>query len=630
MLTTGPLYFLAFIGLGLSAFLMGRLLRKFISLETGNVVANEGIWIFLGHLICIALIAVVVSQGKSIFILFIFGAMGLWAMGKGQDQKQSQDNSTLPDRCNLFILLGSAVFSFVLFHFYYVNLADFSLLVPAPDYINYGNMADYLVRYGVESNLFQFDKTNPGVFPYHYLELWTTGVLSFLFDLPEAYVLVLVVYPFHLLFLLLGIFGLVEHFSKSDRRWWHFLLPFLLIPSSGLFFGSLNGILPLYEGSEIFAYNPLNYHKLIIIQAALLFASFLFLIGEKKWSIMLLIVIAILFISALPSVILFLGVLLLIKILRPRNIPNLTLGYLFASLGFLILVPIFYFLFGEKGLGGNVLDPDRLFNISTRINVIAGTLIRYAYLFFWIIPLLLIVWKRSRGSGLRDLTGFSLMLFFGALFCWATLFFANNSVQLFSNIGTPLIGVLIIISSLYFVFQIEDFQKPMNMVVLVIIALSIAVTWAHWFDKPAKGICDSEYFETLAFQSHELNPIGAFIRDASDYSSPPSRYHTFSVQGREMGLLDGKYFPISLSVHATPISSPLQRHLIENSVFFRFSGDDVAGSQYEFIKEYNVDYLFLSKKADMPASLDSIFTLKSTNDCTGERFYLRDQVAKKD
>ena len=575
----------------------------------------------IGHLAIISLLAIILTLGKTILILIPTLFVLIKFLNPSKELSKKLLLFPAENRRGYWLINFLLIFSLGVFTFKYVDLPSMDLLIPAPDYISYGFVSDYLLRYQHESKLLPFGMEQEGLFPYHYLELWFGGIIGRFFSLPETFSLVLVVYPYYFFLIILGALSIGEGMKGSKLGWIEIAFFLLVAVSSGIFLTILRD-LPLYEGSKVFAYNPLNYHKLQLIQAILMLGFYFILVSNKNVALMLILVLPILFISTLVPILVFMGIILLGWFLIPAFKNDLEIWPILFGIGFLLLIPLFYFFLGQKGIGSNVVDPDQLFNISTRVNIVIGTLIRHFYLFLFFLPLLALYLFRDFSDQKVIKTGF-LLLISAALLSWVILFFANNSIQLFSNLSTPLLSTFLILAFAWFYFSQQEASKIYRLGAIGIIIFFSLVLWVQGLGYRGKQVCDKEYAQFCIQATNGLNPVGAYIKDGSDYQDHFSKIPTFSILGRELGVYDGKFFPISLSVHETPIESNLEKSLVENSIFYQFADEDISASQLQYVTDKNVEYLFITKNASLPSSLESLFYKAAENSCSGEKLFLR-------
>ncbi len=545
--------------------------------------------------------------------------MILWSLsGQGSKENFKSSEIRIP---HLYVGL-TLLIPFVLFLFKYMDPISFELLIPHHDYVNYGNVAAHLISEKFEGLLVTVGMQDPVNYPYHYNELWLSGLLSQTFGINETYCLLLVVFPFYFLVFMVQILALGREFL-GDLKLLQILVLLSFAGATGIYFSWLGDLIPFYKEGSLFSSQALSYHKLILIQLGLGFVSIFFLREERRVALFFLTLIPFLFISTLPAIGGMIGITLLGKIIIKKFDPQVQIKDLVLSLLTLTLLVGFYSFFGPKANEGINTGGADIWNLRTRINILVGTGIQIILLFFLWLPLIVLTARYIKLHSLNLFVFFLVLLTIG-LMSWIVLFFATNSVQFFSNLFAPVLSWALILLLIKF-YESEIKRTKLGRYALVLCFFLLAYNWGDALENRGKVACDPDYISQSIKLSKGVNPHGAFIKSKDDYYNYFQKIPSFSTLGNHLALKDGRNFNYSLSVHDTPLANERDRTMVQNSVFFKYATDDIALSQYEFVIEKDIDLLFLSEKAIMPQSLDSIFSLKATNRCSGEKLFLRNK-----
>jgi hypothetical protein len=284
--------FIFYLGLLIAALLLvyttGKIITSFFSFNI-----SKPINLFVSYSIGLLAILITYSVIKSrlhtinlgiipLFFLLIF------CLRKKINSPRFDFNSIKKDVViSLSILFPIFIFQSIFF----INISSNTINAMNLDYWFYGNMADFLKLYGLETtftdiNLYGLNHAIQ-LNPYHYSELWLTAFFSNLFSTSAENIYVLVTIP--LLITIYGI-GIYSIFSETKiKRKYVFLVTILCLMIGGLYF-------PIYDKSEITNYfsttvtNILGsvFQKLSFVAIYLLLAFILLYKNKKNYAIIVL------------------------------------------------------------------------------------------------------------------------------------------------------------------------------------------------------------------------------------------------------------------------------------------------------------------------------------------------------
>jgi hypothetical protein len=144
---------------------------------------------------------------------------------------------------------------------------------------------------------------------------------------------------------------------------------------------------------------------------------------------------------------------------------------------------------------------------------------------------------------------------------------------------------------------------------------------------------DIDFLHQVKKEINNLNPIGCYIKDKSDYNDLYSKNPTLRGLGSYLYLLSSNCDTVSLSVFDTPISNDLrykkiEEEIISRSTFYRFvqtkkeKGIFLNIDEYkvQFLRENNIDFLITSKNTILPGIISDLVNRKIRDPISGEIF----------
>ena len=211
-----------------------------------------------------------------------------------------------------------------------------------------------------DSNMF-FPEFVKGISPYHYFELWINGFLANTWNVSYIKTLLLLTYPLIQIACFLGIFELINFFSKGQTAIWKatfIAFGFLII--SPLYFSFYEQHEILQSGKAICQISPLGFsRKYIPIYMFGILALLLYFRGYSKESIILFVCLPIISIGILPGILIGSFVYFLYQFILERKWQKLIIGFL-CTLPSLIILMI-YKVFTVK-ITGHYLNENSIFN----------------------------------------------------------------------------------------------------------------------------------------------------------------------------------------------------------------------------------------------------------------------------
>ena len=509
------------------------------------------------------------------------------------------------------------------------------------DHVYYANLSNYIASVGKENASIDYIFSNEiGASPYHYFEIWTTIGLSSLFHLNAMFTLLLLTFNIGGFTIWLGLCGLFSVFkfqlSIPDK-----IICFFFLFLTGFSFPFLSHF-RFSQDMMVFARNFYNYTKLYPAYLFVISSLLLFYYNRKTAAILALLCLPVASISTGPGI--WAGVFLFCIIQKYFFRNNEFTRSLVALLIMVLFNFIFYRFFGENNTS-HIPETGKIFSkifqfvsIQTSMHIIVKSILQLGVLYLPVLFICILSFYpfRSFNSTIRQHP--YILLFFLILLCslsfWASTYMLLSAVQVFSNIGIVILNLL---STLVFIVGMngtKKFKRFLSYSMLIIVLLQ-SVYFKISFEQEYRG--PSKMFLKDIYQySSSLSPIGAFIYSKEDYTNKAFSYiSNFATPGYYLAIAQAKTFPVSLSVFDFEFSKinyekAYQEDLIYSSPFNKYverekqkgTFTSIPKSQFDFLQEYKVNYLIITKNVVLDSLLSSKIEKKITDENTGEIFLL--------
>lgn len=501
---------------------------------------------------------------------------------------------------------GLIVFTLISYFLFFPGKNLVSL--PHMDYIYYAKISNYLISFGIETNQLEFFfPETVQVTPYHYIELWLNGGLSYLLGTNHLTNLFLVTIPYGLFLTWLGLLAFAESLGKSNPLTW--LLAFFALFFIGIRVPALENW-HLFREVPNFIHNPWNFPKLLPIFWFFIPALISIVNKRTNHAFLFLSALIIAYVSTIPGIV---AVMALWFFLQLLNSNYKAFKESFWGILAVLFYPLFYFLFsGADTSFSENLDLSILSNATywrTAINISGKSVIQTAFLFFPVLVLFVFNFFKVEKAFLFRLKeqvnfwGLIMVPLVASLFAWAVFHPLLDSMQFFANIN----GVIMLI--LFFGFSISLLEKKnfKYYLVLAFFAFSISPGIITTLKNNRSLSQKKIHLDKLAEAQKTLkgkNPIGVFFVEAEQYNSIFEKKSFVFTLGQELSLISSNIHLVSLSVFDAPIDQEnlyysTEKQILQSSTFFKFVENqkkldkflDIERSQAEFIKEFSIDYL---------------------------------------
>lgn len=654
----------SFGGFYLLGWLLFKSLRNFIVIN--GFYSQILFYVFSGMAVLVIACSIWKTGGKTVSIGYLlFGLLFFYELRAAG--KPVAINGT---NCSLFSWKKGVEISVVLLLLFswqawnILKTGDFPYVLPGRDLVFSSDISQFIWNTGQEnfytvSNVVSEDFY--GTLPYHYFEYWLAGGLAQIFGLLHILTLWLVIQPLFFILMLAGILSILEHYRVDTIKWRLFALGFL-------FFGAVNcfpkdfSLITVMESPLFNMYQKLaHYYPVVLI-------AFLFFLNGKNWlALIMLLLLPILSITLLPGVIG--GVLFFLAIcFLFRKKFNLQKQGIFRISAYALVVSLF--LLGFYKLFGNMRHTVYDLNRS----LLALTDLK-SFEFFWVKYTLIEWFIRASREGLKMLwlalplmLLVTLLLFacqklavkriigvvFGLCFCiylvallYADLFYKMaDSWQFYDNIFF-FVHAFFIVTILILLVDKHVFRpkwKFMRLFTISILLLLIGLkSWAYVQKSvEAKKKYVSKYSDGYLVyimevtKNSDINPLGAYLKGSNDYLQYGTKNIRVARLGQYSQYMTQLLSTIDLSVFEVKTwwtdgwEGEQEKVQIRHSTFYQYvekqkltnTFKSIEQSQMDFIDEFNIQYVIVSPKAEIPSLIAARVKKEIKDVQSGERFLL--------
>ena len=394
-----------------------------------NFFKNENIASYLtsGAIIIPSVYAIYITNFKTIYIgLILFLFYRITQVNRKYKINWRNIFTYFVLSSSIFLLLTSIIFNFN------------SNYVITGDYQFYAKLASYINELGFENPLLDYSNTlEQTCSPYHYADIYFTGLVSKLFNLHTQYSLTLVVFPILFSTIIFSIRQLLDSISLNKYNLVIAVL-ILFISMFGLLFPT--SLLPM----DVWSISLLGMPKLSYVYLCAVWIVYFITKNDDQSFIFFTLLLSFVYTMVSPAFFISSCLFILIK--------KRTFDFKFIKqISPLILSTIFFITFYKlNGVENNVtsvnplLDTFALAGMKTAINIIGKMSIQIIICSLPFIGLVLLF----RENISKNIIIYLFLVYFTSLGMWAFLFSMHDSVQLWANAFLPLYNVILV----YFVF----------------------------------------------------------------------------------------------------------------------------------------------------------------------------------
>jgi hypothetical protein len=500
----------------------------------------------------------------------------------------------------------------------------------------YGKVSGYILKYGVETPRLEYIFPETAyVQPYHYYELWLNAAIYKYLGGPIVPVFYLVTYAVGIAIVWAGLCAMAARYFQMSYG-------IKIICFMGLFLMGVN--FAIYKFLLFYPYpirsSLFDFAKTFPIYLFLVAAILLLMKQKVREACTVLLALPVVSIITAPAVFLTLGGFSIFLFLQKKRSEALQVGLLT-----IVVAAFFIFFYGRATASGST--PYKSFLLSNYTSIFSADNLKLACeIFFKTFPKIIIVYAFFLGlifsSGKLRKVDFPLNkdsvflivgVFVSALGTWALLNTMMNANQFFSNVGIPVVNLVILLGV---VISLRVSQRPFFFVfgLVTIFLMNFLENVAILYFKPEHSI---GYIQSVLKSSEKLNPIGGYIKAPEDYYNilvkssnvyPLGNFLAYSTERADYHAISLSVFDIQLDT--TAAQRTLERQLIENTSFYRFVQKQkltgrfrsIAQSQVDFIAFCKMDYLIVSQRAKLSSLLQPKVAKLIVDPVSGEKFYV--------
>jgi len=588
----------------------------------------------------ITLFAVLITKGKTLFILFLLLFIYLFLKKKILFVIPKKTTKSIVKYIALLIPILSIQF---LLQFDLTNLTPF---LPSADVLAYASYASSMVQFGVENKYEALNHLYPEIFsgigPYHYYEIWFTGLLGCITGKSYVLLLQLVVYPYLIWLFILGIASVFECY-RTKITYKEYIFCFLLlfvgpvylkiyetVFNDGDFFSSTVFTVPGFI-KQTLAFSYYGQKHLPIYLFGIL--SFLFLLKKQySSSILIGLMASVCSFGVFPGVFGGFGLLFLVK----KELQTKTNLIIFISIGLLSVLVMSLF---KMGIHPEISEKTFYFNDFLKYLNLKGELIRIGvkiivpFLWFTVLyfPYILLFYVyRKNIFSVKEIKWMYLLIVFlfisGAFFI--SLVQGLNSDQFLTNL-IPLFNLSVLLTLIHLYFQL-----PNKKIIFAFAGLTLFINIFFIINYSKNGTISTKklYDETIIAKVTEQlkntktsSLIAYLLSDKTITTKPPSNWY---------GEKPGKPFFLENYVNLVNINYPYTTY-DRNTSSIAFSPDNqmrfylknkkipinkMGEIQVEFLKSHKIKWIFCGKGVQLSDEILPKIETTFYDRISGERY----------
>ena len=573
------------IGLLALSLITGRLLERLgrSKQENGKSIFEP---LITGLLMIVSLYAVYITGGRTIFLPIV---LLLLLAGSLKNERELVDTERISGR-TIFLLMGAALVLYgCFFSQAFIGGHEGTVRYASGDYAFYARLAEFLNVKGSETYQIDFETASPAVQPYHYMDIWSTALVSRFSGLNENFSLVLVVLP---VFAVVFTVGAFELYTRIFGIAW---IPFLVALVSLL----LAGIGFLYPSflftADVHDYGMANYAKTLFPGSLILYSLVLFREGRKNAFLLSAIIACLSFITLGPAMAIMVGLIILYWLLREKRTIYKTWPAILAGI---LSLAYFYWFYHNSGEGRVITKLTMKDWLLSSAKMMLSSGMEYLIL----LPVLIIVFLFFRKAPVKDRALLILLLIFplAGLIGWGILWPVDNESQQFFHLVFSICAALLTGIALTWCFRQPNrivYGLPASLLLVFLLYKN------HRYDFHVQELSKDDLSKTEAFI--RKNGMGKFanLRDPSEFNSYYELYTRVFQPLPWLGYLIPEYQNYSLNTpelakkaEGLTIYREQALNELKHSAYYLYSmeGNQDEQTMQNFLKDKGVSYLAIS------------------------------------
>jgi hypothetical protein len=586
-----------------------------------------------GITILVTATALFATRFNSVFLVVpILAGWLLWKL----KQKSATEVMVFRLKDHLIYLCELGLFALLIYGFrYWFGYQVYGMPSIHEDLIYYAKLSGFILKSGTEtSNIEYIYQQGNSVLPYHYFELWLNAAFIKFFRRSGVDLLYLVTYTLGSLAVWAGFCAIFE--SRTKVNWGIKLLCLICLALAGLDFSELRN--QVFEYYVYLQFNVVFYPKLFPVYLFLIGAMLFYQHNREGAATAVLLFLPVATIIAAPGVLggLFIFGAYQYFIRKKREGGQLLLALIALSFWFVL----FYYFINHPASSPykshlsetlkQVISFERAFGIGLlAFRTLVQLLVTTAVFFVLVLPFLKLKnWKKFFGRREVQLGG---VIFLAAFLSWAVLENMTDSLQFFTNLGVPLLNLV-----LFSVLTLAFVQARRKVVLIPLILIYLCLNFleaSKYMNVPPRY--DAAYTALVSENVKQLNPIGGYFLDKSEYVNIYSKSSNIFAKGPYLAFTASEkdFHTLNLSVMDMPVNpenEAMERQLKANTSFYKFVAEQpwnqesksIPELQLEFVNKHRLQYFLVSKAASLPETLAPLTRFVASDPVSGEKLYV--------
>lgn len=541
--------------------------------------------------------------------------------------------------CFIFFVQLYSIYDFESPSFFLPSNPDRLLFADITEFMNYASVESSKINY---FNLGEYNAS-----PYHYFELWFTGLLSFSTKLNIVFLDHLVAAPIFGTIIYMGVKAISEYFGIQFL--YSSAIAFILSVLNFQIQFSFLEYFELLKRTELyFQLSAIEYAKFFPIYIFLISSIIFFLNKEFTLSFLTFSILPIINILLLPPYLLCIALLIPFASYKKHISRAQLLNIILILLSILVFIALFYFVLNANPKESSELIFLEILNEMvlsalnrTSLNIIIGSIVQVIYVMLPVILILSLFFKKYfyyfQNNQLILHILFILILFsLAGLLTWALLHFHPESTQFYIRHAHIIINLLFVFTFLI-LYNFSQAKAWVLISVILILKTSYLYSEIKTYRNLSKFKYSAEFIKEIGSELDINDANGVFIRDRQSLLSARDKTSNFRI-GYFTHLLNNNFYLVNISDFTNTKSEGAIIKIIEQGmlnehpfqIFIKNQKLDgtfksIADSQYEFIKKNKISFLILEKGATLPSDIIPLVQNSLSDRYSGETIFFFSQ-----
>lgn len=647
-------YFGALCSLIFIAYGIGYAVLRAFGVKIAETLLNFLLSSIIGALTGVSIVAIFKTSFQSIFITIL--PLVILLIFQLKRHIVLLKNETNSNRYSDYLFLSSITLLLFLLRIitFIQTKVDFLADNYSSDNLFYGRIAEFLMLSGIEStdNIYSiFEEGYKGMTPYHYFELWLSGIIAHLWGLNTFYAYSFVTHTYFMLLLATATLIILKQFLGHTHIIILYAITTLFTFSSIIYFNfffKFNGFFEIYH--FIHGRHSANFFIMKRAIAELFWLTSFVLIARRLVTsgLLLLLIFAVCFTTPIPGI--FAAVVILMGLGYLLNNSLIRIDVKWIALPFLLtgLLITLYLLFKPSVSSFSAYLNLKDYSLQAYLLRIARNSMHFPLVYFpFSLILILVIWQKYRSLKNNSFVIIAALLaggtlFFGVIF--GSVLPAYDWVQFYDTNAYALFKIVMTVFLLIAVIKLYNYKSPVYWLFMVsFLYLGFRTLRAHQLDiKPGTSIIHAQdYLEEVKIIMDSLSKthkiVNAGVLNSAQHQESLLRRGRININFETIADYLYHFCPnqaiINLSwVHLYDTKEKYSDEIEARwrTSFFMYSiqkypeliSSDKNETLIRFIKKYQIHYLLLAKDAEIPSQVAAIAKEIIVDSATGEQFIL--------